>query len=132
LKAVTIRQPFATLVMAGVKRCENRTWPVRHRGLLIVHAAAAPPSGRDWPDVLPPGLDAGRLDLPPFRSLPLGAVLGAVDLFACLPHEDLAAEWAADPFARGPFCWLLRDPRPLAAPVVCRGGLGLWTWRADR
>ena len=37
---------------------------------------------------------------------------------------------ADDPFAEGPWCWLLREVRPLATPVECRGRQMLWEWTA--
>jgi hypothetical protein len=30
-----------------------------------------------------------------------------------------------------PWCWILRDPRALPAPIPCKGKLGLWTVEAD-
>lgn len=41
MKALSIRQPWASLIMAGVKPVENRTWPSKYRGRLAIHAAKA-------------------------------------------------------------------------------------------
>lgn len=38
MKAVTISQPFATLVALGAKTLETRSWATKHRGDLAIHA----------------------------------------------------------------------------------------------
>jgi hypothetical protein len=36
--ALSIRQPWASLIVAGLKPVENRSWRVRYRGPLLIHA----------------------------------------------------------------------------------------------
>jgi hypothetical protein len=43
-KALSIRQPWAHLIVAGIKQIENRTWTTRYRGPLLIHA------GQLWHD----------------------------------------------------------------------------------
>ncbi len=38
IKALTISQPYASLIASGEKWIENRTWPTAHRGKLAIHA----------------------------------------------------------------------------------------------
>src|SRR5688572_22627658 len=40
LRALSVRQPWAGLLVAGVKRFEARTWKPRELGFLLVHASA--------------------------------------------------------------------------------------------
>src|SRR5687767_9624159 len=40
LMCLSVRQPWAELIVAGRKRVENRTWKTNHRGLLGIHASA--------------------------------------------------------------------------------------------
>ena len=42
MKTLSIRQPYATLVCAGVKRVENRSWTTDYRGRLLIHASGEP------------------------------------------------------------------------------------------
>ena len=42
MKTLSVRQPHATLICAGVKRVENRTWTTDYRGRLLIHASGAP------------------------------------------------------------------------------------------
>jgi hypothetical protein len=122
--------------MAGVKLCENRSWPIHFRGRIGIHAAASP-VGRGWHDIfecprtvapnesvdLDPAVYGVSVELPAWDRLPLGAILGTVEVFDCVRLEDLTKDnlWAS-----GPWCWLLRAPRLLRTPVPCKGKLSLW------
>jgi hypothetical protein len=110
---LSIRQPWAWCVVAGHKRVENRSWPTRHRGWLLIHAAAAAA-----PRVRLPG------GLRPPPGLARGAILGAVRLVDVVEY---GADFAADPWAGGAaWCWRLGDARAFPEPVPCKGALGLW------
>lgn len=43
MKALTLTQPWATLVALGLKRFETRSWPTSYRGTLAIHAAKGMP-----------------------------------------------------------------------------------------
>lgn len=42
MKAITVKQPWASLIVAGIKDIENRTWATKYRGPLLIHASAKP------------------------------------------------------------------------------------------
>ena len=42
MKAISLKQPFAALVAAGVKQFETRKWRTNYRGPLLIHASLAP------------------------------------------------------------------------------------------
>jgi len=56
-------------------------------------------------------------------ALPTQQVLGIVEVVDC---REMGPDLRGDPFASGPWCWILADPRPLAEPIDCRGWQGLW------
>lgn len=122
MKALTICQPYAELIMRGEKPIENRTWPTAHRGELLIHAGKS----RDW-------LDPDDLNLYPV--MPFGAVVGIASLVACLNYED---RWR-EPYvalhnhehANGPWCWVLEDVRRFITPLPYRGSQGLWSAPMD-
>lgn len=118
MKALTVRQPFAYLIAAGIKRIENRTWPTSHRGALAIHAGRSPPDA----DALD---DLGRLGFPIPAGLTYGAIVAVVELLDCVALANLPRDLAGDPFAGGPWCWILADARPVG-PIPCKGKLGLW------
>jgi len=115
IKCISIRQPWASLIVRGEKRIENRTWATRYVGPLLIHAAARRPRGG--------GDDPG----------PLGAIVGACWVAGCLPIaevrgliERVAISRSQEPFAAGPLCWLLLRARAFARPIPYRGQLGLF------
>jgi hypothetical protein len=103
MKTLSVQQPWASLILMGVKPVENRTWPappwlIGQR--LAIHASGRQ-AVRSWADLLTEGplvaFDAGveLLDgrtLPPLSSLPLSAVLGTVEVTACVRDTDLPPE----------------------------------------
>jgi hypothetical protein len=42
MKAITIKQPWASLIVHGIKDIENRSWKTNYRGKILIHAAAKP------------------------------------------------------------------------------------------
>jgi hypothetical protein len=110
--AITIRQPWAQLIIDGHKEIENRSWPTKHRGALVIHAGL----GRDREALA----RFGHL-LP--DPLPAGVALGTVDLVDCQLDGYTDASEHAEP---GFFHWLLTDPEPFPEPIPIRGRLGLW------
>lgn len=75
MKALTLHQPWASLVAIGVKTIETRSWPTSYRGPLAIHAAARSPKPVRVGDYLVRGF--GRTGwalegpgLPAFRSVP--------------------------------------------------------------
>jgi hypothetical protein len=135
MKCLSIRQPWATLIVLGAKRIENRSWETKYRGPLLIHASAA--LDCDWNAVLEPGeligpdeeveVKGGRFVLPAINSLPLSAIIGVVTLADCRRFEDLPKELQEHPFAsEGCWCWVLEEPKQLAKPFPCKGQLRLW------
>lgn len=123
MKALTIHQPWAWLIAAGHKRVENRSQPTNYRGPLAIHAGLSQASIHL--------LDCEALrraaDLPALDELVFGAVIGTVELYDCVPFDEAPCEPnAAYDFYCGPWCWLLRDARPLSRPVPWRGSQGFF------
>lgn len=115
MKALTVCQPFAWLLIFGKKRVENRSWPTNYRGPLAIHAGRS----RAWLKVT----DELPEDVPPAAELAFGAVLGIVDLVDCVRLADAPAS----PYASGPWCWLVAKPRALPEPFAWTGALSLFT-----
>lgn len=126
IKALTIRQPWASAVALGLKLVETRSWPTHHRGLLAIHAGAAT-------DALSLLGDPRFSTLPPRGELPLGAVvavawLEAVDLMT--PESIEAAgetERGLGDWSAGRYAWRFGGVVPIT-PASRPGALGLWSW----
>jgi activating signal cointegrator 1 len=137
MKALTLYQPWASLVVLGEKKIETRSWQTRHTGPLAIHASSTlPPGFYDICDSPAFREALERLGLQPGR-LPVGAVLGSVELLACVPTERLleeglgVKEQAFGDYGALRFGWLLQDALALPEPVFCRGHLWLWELPED-
>jgi hypothetical protein len=82
--ALSLKQPWATLLVHGHKTIEVRRWPTRQRGRIYIHAARVPdPRPAAWkhvPDHLKD--EATRL---------VGGLIGEADLTGCVIYRSLAA-----------------------------------------
>lgn len=131
MKALTLTQPWATLVILGIKHWETRGWFTRERGRIAVHAA------KGWTKAdraLADELRALSI-LPADADLPLGAVLGTVRLDGLIRTDPQLverhispAEYILGDYSPGRYGWELGEPRPFPEPIPARGALGLWEW----
>ena len=109
MKVLTVRQPWASLIVAGIKDVENRSWRTNYRGRLGIHAAQG--FDQELIDVYGHLLD---------EDLPLGALIGSVKLVDCVTNSR--SKWAD----RGAWHWILTEPKTLVRPRPMKGRLGLW------
>lgn len=152
MKALTLTQPWATLVAIGAKRIETRSWSTSYRGPLAIHAAKGYPCwARGTCDEGPFRKALGNLDP---QGLHCGYVLATATLVAIVPTEAVIEfsfdrgvflgelltegfplspeELAFGDYAEGRYAWLLKGVKPLPVPVPARGRLGLWNWEGGR
>ena len=114
--AISVKQPWAALIVAGRKTIEVRRWLTRRRGPVLIHASKVP-DDRDegWSHITTPELTAlARLR---------GGVIGVGEIEACRAYETAGAfaadvplhlnapEWFLPPRLHG---FVFRDARPLA------------------
>lgn len=111
MKALSIRQPFAHLILIGVKRIENRKWPTLYRGPLAIHAGAR------WHERPVEEIEKHfQVKVP--DDLPTGGIVGVVDLVDVIQQSN-------DRSFEGPFGFVLENPR--AVPFVpMPGWLGIF------
>jgi hypothetical protein len=134
MKAISLIQPYATLIMLGYKQLETRSWSTKHRGNLAIHASASKP---DWARAVcetdPYIQRALAKHGLAFDALPRGAVLGTVGVRGMLPIDKKLIgnisplEFACGDYSMpGRFAWDLFGAVPLAEPITCRGALSVW------
>lgn len=135
IKALTLWQPWATLVMGGFKTYETRSWFAFDEGLIAIHAAKQEPSAaRAWGYTEPAYSCLQELGFYNLAYLPRGAVLGAVKINGILRAETVAGrisaqEAAFGDFAEGRWAWRISNIRPFPVAVPARGRKKLWDWR---
>jgi hypothetical protein len=113
MKALSVKQPWAWAIMHGGKDVENRPKLTHLRQPIAIHASQSPVIG--WEERYP-----RRAEKPPEREEWIfGAIIGFVDIVDCV--DDSRSKWF-----RGPYGYILENPRPLLKPVECSGQVGLW------
>lgn len=127
IKALSVRQPWASAIMAGLKMAENRSWTVNYRGPLLIHAAMRPAA----PETISPEASELLAPLGDFAALPHGVALGWVELTDIVTPERWRSLWGASPLVTGPWCWRLERPTLLARQVDCPGRQKLFSVPAD-
>jgi hypothetical protein len=133
MKALSLTQPWATLVCLGVKTIETRSWKTPYRGPLAIHASKSYPKNCRELEKREPFYSAlrphGQYSYP---ALCVGCIIGAVELVDCIPAEEAVRRGAPlqehtfGDFSDGRFAWMLTSPRFLPAAIPVKGALGLW------
>lgn len=118
MNALSIRQPWCSLIAAGQKVIETRTWQTSYRGPLLICSGVAPVR---FPDPDPFSLEAWAWG----KQIPRGVAICVVELAICrpmVPEDESAACCRIYP---GAFAWMLLNPRPID-PFPVKGRLKLF------
>lgn len=106
MKAISIRQPWAWLIVNGFKDIENRTWYTRYRGPVLIHAAKG--MTRSEYQVACEFVFSINPDIfmPEFEELERGGIVGLATITGCTNKET-------SPWFFGPIGFELADAKPL-------------------
>jgi hypothetical protein len=116
LPVLSIRQPWAWMIVHGGKDIENRNWPTKFRGRFLIHAGKGctrqeyeDAEGFAWcNDVAPP----------PLADLKRGGIVGVAEIVDCVSDSD--SDWFV-----GEYGFVLRNAQPLDF-LPCAGALGFF------
>lgn len=133
MRAISLWQPWASLWLSEHKVHETRHWPTPFCGWVLVHAAKKFPSlapddamcdmlhrsyGADWR-----------------KTLPTGAIIGAVQLLSCMRMDLTSPEHIEDMWCGNwsdeRFAWRRGEFLRLATPIPYRGQQGFFNVEAD-
>lgn len=127
MKTLSIKQPWAWLIVNGYKPVENRSWATNFRGEVLIHAGKT----FDWtaleflhesfPDLLDKVVKEFQISsLKPWHVCPnkIGGIVGKAEIVGCVTEYD-------SPWFFGPYGFVLKNPQPLPF-VPCRGQLGFF------
>lgn len=124
MKTLTVKQPWAELIVSGKKDIENRTWRTSYRGRILIHAAKT----------IVPSLELAYYPLPaiqPYISMVeeapafgiTSAIIGSVEIVDCVQNHP--SEWAE----KGVWNWVLANPIKFERPILnVNGKLSLWEY----
>jgi hypothetical protein len=142
MKVISVRQPHASLIMAGIKTIETRSFKTKIRGPILIHSSF---TWAKTDEELERYLDKvdfkGRIKRYLYEPalMPAGYILGAVELVDVIQagdwieanrmkggNEDYVREWALGDLSSDRYAWILKDPRPFDKPIEAKGRLGFW------
>jgi hypothetical protein len=160
MKAITILQPWASLIACGAKKIETRSWATKYRGSIAIHAGKGTQNINlcrqriFWANLWPYEIAAQyslqeRID----DFLPLGAVIAIADLVdcvkvvgrvslkigdekntvACLDNDVriMGNEFAFGDYEIGRYAWILDNVRKIG-PVPAKGMQRIWNWEGEQ
>lgn len=147
MKAITIHQPWASLIAIGAKRFETRGWKTNYRGPIAIHAAKKDPLTTmesldfDLQKLIFEtfyehfGIYSGALE-----RMPTGVVVATAELTNCYQSVDTWTDgyelegkkliWSPEcdfgDFTPGRYAWEMSDVKMLDKPLPAKGQQGLW------
>ncbi|MDO4963672.1 MAG: ASCH domain-containing protein [bacterium] len=128
MKALTIKEPWASLIINGYKKYEFRSWKVNYRGKILIHA----------------GKTLERDMIERFKKYNLdykcGYIIGEAILSDCIKVDDKFNNklLSIDPIVYGKsnhistFAWKLDNIKKYDKPIKCQGKLGLWNYEVKK
>lgn len=153
MKAITVWQPWASLLACGAKEYETRSWATKYRGSIAIHAALRDPMQDLYPvpfiravaQAFGDSFDAAM------HNAPRGAIIATAELVGCwemirnpvdgvmhfLDETDAAVcingnELLFGDWQPGRFAWEFKNMQMLDTPIPARGAQRLWNWKTDK
>lgn len=127
MKVLTIKQPWATLIVDEYKKYEFRSWKTKYRGKILIHAGY--------------GVEKDMLER--FKNYNLdcikGAIIGEASLVDCILVDkqlnDKLLEMDSIVYGRcshvSEYAWKLENIVKYEKPIYIKGKLGLWNYEKD-
>lgn len=124
MKALTVKQPWAELIVSGAKDIENRTWRTNFRGRVLIHAAKIPVSSEELSAYPLPALHRELRNYSLKGStFSVCSIIGSVEIVDCVMNHP--SEWAE----KGVWNWVLAKPHKYEKPILnVKGKLSLWDY----
>ena len=127
MKVISIRQPWASLIINGYKQYEFRSWRTSFRGPVLIHASGT----------------IEKEKLKRFESLnldyPTGKIIGQVTITDCIKMEKVFEDslieknelvYGASPNRTG-YAFKLEEIKKLKSPIIAKGRLSFWTYDGE-
>ena len=126
VKVLTIKEPFATLIMQGIKTIETRSFKTNYRGELYIQASLAHQK-RTFPEPLNSFINTLQMHY--------GKIICKVNLVDCIyMDEEFIAkikknkkEYSVGHYEVGRYAWILKDVKIIKS-IPVKGKLGIWNY----
>lgn len=129
MKTISIKQPYASLIVSGIKDIENRSWKTSYRGRVLIHASAVPAlSGIE--ELTPEQMQFAYYEIEDGKEIePIltSAIIGSVEIVDCVQNHN--SIWAE----KGVWNWVLANPVKFKNPILgVKGKLSLWEFEQPK
>ena len=129
MKAITIKQPWASLICNGFKDIENRTWKTDYRGSVLIHVSGSPANinlSSDLISHIRNNKSIKDIFVNSDRFIK-SAIIGSVDIVDCVRNHD--SVWAE----KEVWNWVLENPVLFTNPILnIKGKLSFWDYEYER
>lgn len=124
---LSMHQPWASLLVAGIKRVEGRSWYSAHRGRLWIAAAAKRPSPQEISELEASYRVLLHKDVNFPKDYPTGCLLGCVEVADCLPLDQFKEQYPSlDQESASPFIFICTNPLELIIKFPIKGQHKIW------
>jgi hypothetical protein len=132
MKVLSVKNPWAFLIIYYEKDIENRTRKTNYRGRIAIHASLKSDEGAYRSHYINPAMNKifntireRRAEIEKLN----GRIIGTVEIYNCTLPELTKADHPS-PWAEMDAAWhyWLKDPIALPEPIAARGMLGLWEY----
>src|SRR3989344_4947012 len=121
MKVLSLKQPYAELILQGRKVIEIRKWNTKFIGDFLIHASKTP--------------DYEAMERFGFIDLPLGCIVGRAKLVGVKRYEneaefDKERELHLATFSYGSYGFILQGVKRVGV-IPCKGKLGFWDFKGE-
>ena len=121
MRCLSIRNPWAWAICLGEDNVENRTWSTDYRGTIAIHTSTN--------ESVVKSAQKGRKGFKfPTNLFQYGAIIGLADIEDVIEYGPRVEN---NPWASGPYCWLLKNGRFLDTAIPLKGQLTLFSLPDD-
>ena len=124
-KCLSMHQPWASLLVSGIKKAEGRSWYTTHRGRLWIAATAKQPEKEEIKQM--EAFYRAMGETSPFPTFyPSGCLLGCVDIVDCLSQEEYSEQFSGGEESSSAFVFIPENPRELVVKFPVKGQHKIW------
>jgi hypothetical protein len=124
---LSVHQPWASLLVRGVKRVEGRSWYTPHRGRLWIAATGKKPSPQEVSELQATYRLLHGKDVEFPNDYPSGCLLGCVDLIDCLSQKQFKEQFPdISQESDSPFVFICKNPQEMIVKFPIKGNPKIW------
>lgn len=130
MKVLTIKEPYATFIMQGLKKIETRSWNTKYRGEIYIHAGKSK-------DFIKKIKNPSVLNLLENSELNYGNIICKAELIDCIYmtkefinkiKNENNNEYILGQYKVGRYAWILKNVQKLDKKIPAKGKLNIWTY----